>query len=74
MQINDWNTPVAQNVVQIIAKRGLKQVAVASKACYSAQTLNDMLNGRKIIKAADVMRLASALGVTPNELFKAPEG
>ena len=61
---------VADNVSKIIRDRCLKQCAVAAKAGYSKQQFNDMLRGRKLIKDTDISRLASALEVDANTLFK----
>lgn len=61
---------IAENVKQIINTRGLKQYIVAEKAGYPMQTFNNMLNGRKVITDYDVVKIANALNVTPNELFR----
>lgn len=61
---------IAENVKQIINTRGLKQYIVAEKAGYPMQTFNNMLNGRKVITDYDVVKIANALNVTPNELFQ----
>lgn len=71
MSIANMNATVPIAVNQIINERGLKQCAVAERAGISNQMLSDMLNGRRLIKARDVLALADALGVTPNDLFKA---
>ena len=63
------NSAIANNVRKIIASKGIKQIAVANKAGYSIKTFNNMLNGRKIISDVDVINIANALQVTPNELF-----
>ena len=63
----------AQNIKRIIADKGLKQIYIAEKAGYDRQVFNNMLNGRKIITDADIPRIANALGVEPNDLFKLPE-
>lgn len=59
----------AEGARAIINVRGLKQNAVAKKAGYSAKQFNNMLTGRKIITPEDILRIAAALEVTPNELF-----
>lgn len=70
MRIAEFNTPAAENISKLIEKKGLKQVYVAEKAGYKAQELNDMLNGRRLIKACDIPRLAFALKVDINEIYK----
>ncbi|MFR8352660.1 MAG: helix-turn-helix domain-containing protein [Blautia obeum] len=42
------NSIVAIQLKKAITQKGLKQASVANKAGYSAQELNDMLNGRRI--------------------------
>ena len=64
------NSIVALNVKKIIKDRCLKQSAVAQKAGYSNQQFSAMMNGRKIIKDTDIMRIATVLSVDANELFK----
>ena len=64
------NDIVAPNVKRIIKDRCLKQGAVAKKAGYSEQQFSAMMNGRKIIKDIDILRIDTALSVEANELFK----
>ena len=64
------NSIVATNVKRIIKDKCLKQSAVAKKAGYSVQQFSSMMNKRKIIKDTDILRIATALGVDANELFK----
>lgn len=68
------NSIVAPNVKVIIMEKGLKQSAVAKKAGYSEQQFSAMMNGRKIIKDTDILRIATALSVDANELFKQEGG
>lgn len=67
--IEKMNAPVADRLAYIIKERGLKQCVVAKKAGLSYQDFNDMLKGRRIIKACDIPAISDALGVTPNELY-----
>lgn len=69
MRTADYNGVIPQNVLKIIQDTGVKQCVIAERAGYTKQQFNGMLNGRKIIKAMDVLRIARALNVTPNELF-----
>lgn len=61
---------IAQNVKNIIKEKGFKNLYVAEKAGYSKNQFSSMLNGRKLITDVDVMKIAEALGVSVNELFK----
>ena len=64
---------IALNTKKLIQKKGLKQKAVAEMAGYDPKKFSDMLNGRKIITADDVLPIANSLGVTANELLKRSE-
>ncbi|MCD7863585.1 MAG: helix-turn-helix domain-containing protein [Lachnospiraceae bacterium] len=44
---------------------------VADQAGLTKQELSDMLNGRKIIKACDIPRMAKALGVGSDDVYAA---
>lgn len=74
MQIAEYNEPVAKNIAEVIGDKGLKQIYIAEKAGYSPQELNDMLNGRRLIKASDIARISSALEVDVNNLFGIKKG
>lgn len=73
MNVSNYNSVVPRNIMRIIEKTGLKYRSVAEKGGYSPQQMSDMLNGRKIIKASDVLRLATALNVSVNDLFSTNE-
>lgn len=60
---------VAIRIKALINESGYKQSAIAEKAGYNYQKFSRMLNGRTIITAEDVLPIAAALGVTPNEIF-----
>ena len=70
MSIKSDNCPVAETVAALIKEEGFKQYVIAKRAGYSIQMLSDMLHGRRLIKAHDVPRLARALNVTPNDLYR----
>ena len=55
----------------------MKQAAIATKAGFTAQELNDMLNGRRIMRAADIASLINVVkefGVDANYLFGIKKG
>mgnify|MGYP000616633980 CR=1 FL=1 len=70
LQIENLNNPVSKNVLRIIKEKGMKQCVVAERAGYSRSALNNMLNGRKVMKICDVVKLKETLGVDANELYK----
>ena len=74
ININDITNILIKNAEAIIEHKGLKKHIVASKAGYSKQQFSNMLNNRKTIKADDVLRIANALEVTPNDLFGITSG
>lgn len=65
-----YNSNLTISVKEIIKEQGLKQCVVAKRAGFSERKFSDMLNGRYIAKADDIPAICSALGITPNELFK----
>ncbi|WP_242946276.1 helix-turn-helix transcriptional regulator [Anaerostipes sp. 494a] len=74
MTIKEMNTPFSDGVARIIKEKGLKQVYVAKRAGFTSQELCDMLNGRKLIKACDIPKLANVLGVTVNDIYETGKG
>ncbi len=63
------STCISENIRRIAAQKGFKHNAVAQKAGLSEQQFSSLLNGRRLIKDCDVVAIANALGVTPNDLF-----
>lgn len=70
MTIAESNDPFARGLREIIAEKGLKNLYVAEKAGFTAQELSDMLNGRRLIKACDIPRLAEALEVKTDDIYE----
>ena len=60
---------ISENVQRILKERGLKKGAFAEKAGYNIHQFSRMLTGRAKISWDDVLRLANALDVTPNDLY-----
>ncbi len=71
MTITEANKPIARGVQIIITRKGLKNLYVAEKAGLTQQELSDMLNGRRLIKACDVPRLAFAMEVEEADIYEA---
>ena len=69
MTISEANTPLSKGIQKIIVKKGLKNLYVAEKAGFTPQELSDMINGRRLIKACDVPRLATAPGVEAGDIY-----
>ena len=64
-----YKSVVAENAKRIIAEKCLSKGAIGKRAGYDIQKFSNMLNGRKIITDADVINIAIALDVEPNELY-----
>lgn len=73
LDIQTSNSIVANRLQEIIEEKGLKQSAIAEKSGFTAQELNDMLKGRRLMRAVDIAAIVAVLepiGVDANELFK----
>lgn len=73
MTISKLNEPFSTGMKVIIAEKGLKQGHVAQKAGFTTQEFSDMMNGRRLIKACEIPRIAEALGVSVNDVYFAGE-
>lgn len=71
MTIPEANEPFATGLKVIIAKKGLKNLHVATRAGFTSQELSDMLNGRRLIKACDIPKLTKVLNVTSDDIYAA---
>ena len=60
---------ISENVQHILKERGLKKSAFAEQAGYTVQQFSRMMTGSSKIYWDDVLRIANALGVTPNDLY-----
>ena len=77
LDITASNSVVAVRLKNVISEKGLKQAAIATKAGFTAQELNDMLNGRRIMRAADIASLINVVkefGIDANYLFGIKKG
>ena len=60
---------IRDNIRGTIDAKGMKQVVVAERSGFTEQQFSDMLNGRKIIRAEYIPKIANALGVSVGDLF-----
>ena len=77
LDITASNSVVAVRLKNVISEKGLKQAAIATIAGFTAQELNAMLNGRRIMRAADIASLINVVkefGVDANYLFGIKKG
>ena len=63
----------ANGIRRIIKRKHLTQAAVAERAGFTPQQINDMLQGRTRIYADHIPALAAALEVEPCEIFREDE-
>lgn len=68
MGIESYNAVAPENISRIIEQKGLKQMFVARKAGLTSQQMTDMLNGRRLIKVSDLLKLSDVLGVGVDDL------
>lgn len=64
------NSIVAPNIKRLIKESGMKQMVIAERAGHTAHQFSAMVRGRRLILDVDMVRIAGALGVEINELFK----
>lgn len=61
--------PIIKNTKAILQKRGLKQRAFAEKAGYTEQRFSRKMSGYSPITWEDILKIANALELTPNDLY-----
>lgn len=59
------------NIRALIDENGLKKGFVAEKAGFTVQEFSNILCNRQLLRVEDVPAIASAIGVTPNDIFRA---
>ncbi|WP_249304157.1 helix-turn-helix domain-containing protein [Qiania dongpingensis] len=64
----------AENIKAIIKRKCYAQGAIGKKAGYNDKVFSNMLNGRRLITDIDVIKIANALEVEPNELYGISSG
>ena len=64
------NEITAYGIRRILKRKKLVQSHIAELAGFTPQQFNDMLMGRKLIRADHLPQIAQALGVEPGEIFR----
>lgn len=72
VMIMEWNVVIRENIRSIIEEKGFVQKAVANRAGFSPQSFNNMLTGRRYIRADEIPRIAYALGCDSKDLYAFP--
>ncbi|PWM44035.1 MAG: XRE family transcriptional regulator [Clostridia bacterium] len=60
---------IALMIKSIIKSQGKLQGPIAIKAGFTPSQFSNLLNGRKLMLAEYIPRIAKALGVTPNDIL-----
>ncbi len=68
-----YKSAISENVKKIMEEHCLRQGGIAKRAGYDGKTFSNMMNGRKIITDVDVIKIANAIGVEPNDLYGIPD-
>lgn len=63
------DNPVAIGIRKIMLRKGMYQKVTAERAKFTEQQFSDMLNGRKIIRAEYLPRIAKALEVDVMDIY-----
>ena len=66
----DINTIIAGNIFVLLKKQNKKQTDLADALGTTKQTVNKMLNGTRMINAAELKSIADYLGVKMEELTR----
>lgn len=59
-----------QNIKNIIEQKGYKKKVIAEKMGYKENQFSDLLNGRRLVRLDDIIKLCELLEVQPNDLIK----
>lgn len=70
--IAQGNAPAAANLKRLIEESGVPQYIIARKIGLGTHQLSDMMQGRKIIRPCDLVKLQQVLGVEFEEIFAPP--
>ncbi len=66
----DINSMIAANIVEILKTQNKKQIDLANALNTNKQTISKMLNGSRMISAAELKLIAEFLGVKTDDLTK----
>lgn len=61
---------VESNIYKIMSDKKMKQSAVATAAGFTPREFNQILRGRRILRAKFIPQICEALGCEPNDLFR----
>lgn len=67
--IKNYNSVIPEHLKKVLKTTGMKQVELAEAVGLSRQAVTDIMSGRRLVYASEILTFAKALGVTPNHLF-----
>ena len=67
--IRSHNSTVPEHLKKALKMAGITQAELAEAVGMQRQAITDIMSGRRIIHACEIISFARALGVTPNHLF-----
>ena len=62
-------TTIGAKIKEALNDKGMTQRHLAKRTDIKYGTLNNMLNGRKVIDANDLVKIIEVLEITANEIF-----
>lgn len=68
-KIKRINGPVPENLKRIMKEKRIKQTDLSCQFGVPRQRITDIIAGRRIVYAAEIVAFAEALGVPVGELF-----
>lgn len=69
-KLSESNYPVAENLKRITAERTLSRSAIARGSGLTPKKLSDIINGYRLARPCQILKLAETLEVSVEELFK----
>ena len=70
LTIAEANQPFAESISEAIRSKGMKQISVAKQAGLTGQQFSDMLNGRKLIRICDAVKLCQVVEVSFDDMIR----
>lgn len=69
----DINVVVANNILDLMKKKNMKQIDLANAIGVTKQIMSKMLNGSRLINIAELHKIADYFDVKMDDLMKTPE-
>lgn len=69
----DINVVVANNILDLMKKKNMKQIDLANAIGVTKQIMSKMLNGSRLINIAELHKIADYFDVKMDDLMKTPD-